>query len=128
MKSNPNLSDEQMAVLFSKATEAPFSGKWLDHHADGAYTCANCGALLFNSSSKYDSHCGWPSFDEAIQGAVTYHEDTSHGMKRTEICCANCGGHLGHVFPDGPAETTGQRYCINSLSLDFSDSETTKPS
>lgn len=121
MHTNPNLSDEQKAVLFDKATEAPFSGKWLDHHENGTYTCANCGVLLFDSSSKYDAHCGWPSFDKALKGAVNYRDDTSHGMHRTEVLCANCGGHLGHVFPDGPTDTTGERYCINSLSLDFKD-------
>jgi len=119
MKQNPKLSKEQRDVLFNKATEAPFSGALLDQKADGSYVCANCGALLFTSSHKYDSRCGWPSFDDAVPGAVTRNEDTSHGMIRTEITCANCGGHLGHVFDDGPLETTGLRYCINSLSLDF---------
>lgn len=126
MEPNQSLSDEQKAVLFDKATETSFSGKWLDHQANGTYTCANCGALLFDSSSKYDSHCGWPSFDRAIEGSVKYNDDTSHGMQRTEVVCAKCGGHLGHVFPDGPAETTGQRYCINSLSLDFNNKSKTK--
>ncbi len=116
---NANLSDKQKAVLFEKATEAPYSGKWLDHTADGTYVCANCGAKLFASGTKFDSHCGWPSFDAALPGSVAYHDDTSHGMRRVEVTCAACGGHLGHVFPDGPRETTGQRYCINSLSLEF---------
>ena len=116
---NPSLSSEQQAVLFDKATEAPFSGKWFNHHEDGAYTCANCGSQLFASSTKFDSSCGWPSFDKAIKDSVTYIEDTSVGMHRTEVTCAHCGGHLGHVFPDGPKDTTGDRYCINSLSLDF---------
>lgn len=116
---NPNLTKEQQAVLFEKATEAPFSGAFLYNKDAGVYVCANCGAALFRSNTKYDSHCGWPSFDQAIPGAVTESTDTSHGMVRTEITCANCGGHLGHVFDDGPIETTGLRYCINSLSLDF---------
>lgn len=115
----PDLTDEQKAVLFDKATEAPYTGKWLHHEANGTYVCANCGAKLFDSATKFDAHCGWPSFDRALPGAVDYAEDASHGMRRVEVTCARCGGHLGHVFPDGPAETTGQRYCINSLSLDF---------
>lgn len=116
---NPQLSDDQKAVLFDKATEAPFTGAFLYNKDQGVYTCANCGAALFASDRKYDSFCGWPSFDQAIEGAVDEHLDTTHGMTRTEIICANCGGHLGHVFEDGPIETTGMRYCINSLSLDF---------
>ena len=116
---NEKLTKEQQEVLFNKATEAPFTGALLHTTDKGEYTCANCGAVLFDSKNKYDSGCGWPSFDQAIDGSVQYTEDTSHGMIRTEITCANCGGHLGHVFPDGPSETTGQRYCVNSLSLDF---------
>ena len=116
---NPQLSKEQQAVLFDKGTEAPFSGALLYNHDDGDYTCANCGAVLFASDNKYESECGWPSFDQAIEGTVTFTEDTTHGMKRTEITCTNCGGHHGHVFDDGPKETTGLRYCVNSLSLQF---------
>ncbi len=119
MKNNPSLTPEQRAVLFDKATEAPFSGSLLTVTDDGEYHCANCHALLFDSSDKFESGCGWPSFDRAIKGSVTYTDDDSHGMQRTEVTCAKCGGHLGHVFPDGPSETTGQRYCINSLALDF---------
>ncbi len=120
---NPELTDEQKAVLFDGATEAPFTGKLLHNKDDGMYTCANCGAALFESGTKFDSGSGWPSFDDAIVGSVVSREDESLGMIRTEITCANCGAHLGHVFPDGPAETTGMRYCVNSLSLDFSKSE-----
>lgn len=116
---NENLTREQRAVLFDKATEAPFSGALLHNTASGEYVCANCQAVLFDSSHKYDSGSGWPSFDQVIDGAVEYTEDTSHGLMRTEISCAKCGGHLGHVFPDGPKETTSQRYCVNSLSLGF---------
>lgn len=116
---NPNLSDEQKAVLFDKATERPFTGKLLDVTDDGMYVCANCGTQLFSSDTKYDAGCGWPSFDRALPGSVDFHEDTSHGMTRTEVTCHTCGAHLGHVFPDGPRETTGERFCINSLSLDF---------
>lgn len=119
MQSNPDLSDQQRAVLFDKATEAPFSGELLHVDGVGDYTCANCGSKLFTSSNKFDSGCGWPSFDQAIKGAVDYHDDTSHGMNRTEVTCSKCGGHLGHVFPDGPRQTTGQRYCINSLAMQF---------
>jgi peptide-methionine (R)-S-oxide reductase len=118
---NPNLSPEQKAVLFNKATEAPFSGEYLRYQADGTYTCANCGAKLFESDRKFESRCGWPSFDKSIEGAVKYIEDISHRTRRVEVVCANCGGHLGHIFPDGPRETTGQRFCINSLSLGFEE-------
>lgn len=118
---NKNLTKEQREVLFHKATEAPFSGALLHATGNGEYVCANCDALLFDSKNKYDSGCGWPSFDKAISGAVKYTEDTSHGMVRTEITCVNCGGHLGHVFPDGPVETTGERYCVNSLALGFKE-------
>lgn len=116
---NPSLTPEQKKVLFEGATEAPFSGELLHNSQQGDYGCANCGAVLFGSDHKYDSNCGWPSFDQAIKGAVNYSDDTSHGMVRTEITCANCDGHLGHVFPDGPRETAGVRYCVNSLSLKF---------
>lgn len=119
MHPKPDLTDEQRAVLFDRATEAPFSGALLGESRDGNYTCANCGNILFDSGTKFESHCGWPSFDQAREGAVTYSADDSHGMIRTEVTCANCGGHLGHVFDDGPRETTGKRYCINSLSMKF---------
>lgn len=116
---NPDLSDEQKAVLFDKATEAPYSGDLLLNKKSGDYNCANCQSKLFNSSNKYDSNCGWPSFDQAVDGAVSYKADNSLGTVRTEVVCASCGAHLGHVFPDGPADTTGDRYCINSLAMDF---------
>lgn len=119
MQPNPNLTDQQRAVLFDKVTEAPFSGALLHVNDAGDYICANCNNTLFASRHKFDSGCGWPSFDQAIPGAVKYTEDTSHGMTRTEVSCAQCGGHLGHVFSDGPLETTGQRYCINSLAMRF---------
>lgn len=119
MHINPHLTDEQRAVLFDRATEAPFSGKLLHVTDAGEYACANCGNKLFDSNAKYDSGCGWPSFDRSLNGSVKYLKDDSHNMRRTEVTCARCGGHLGHVFPDGPPETTGQRYCINSLSLSF---------
>ena len=114
---NSHLSDEQRAVLFKRATEAPFSGEYLYVNDDGTYGCANCHSPLFDSSSKFEAHCGWPSFDEALPGSITYREDTSHGMTRTEVICSKCSCHLGHIFDDGPPETTGQRYCINSSSL-----------
>jgi peptide-methionine (R)-S-oxide reductase len=91
------------------------------------YTCAACGTPLFSSDTKFDSDCGWPSFDRSIAGNVEFHEDTSFGMRRTEVLCATCGGHLGHVFDDGPRETTGQRFCINSAAHNFQKQEQTPP-
>ncbi len=112
------LSEEQYRVLRQKGTERPFTGEYNMHTENGTYKCMGCNAVLFESNSKFDSGCGWPSFDEAVEGSVEYIKDTSHGMIRTEILCANCGGHLGHVFNDGPTNT-GQRYCVNSISIDF---------
>lgn len=112
------LTPEQYRVTQEKGTEAPFSGKFMGHHEKGMYTCVVCGTPLFPSDTKFDSGTGWPSFDNAIPGAVEHKEDVSHGMKRTEIVCAKCGAHLGHVFDDGPTDT-GKRYCTNSCSLDF---------
>ena len=119
---NPDLSDEQKHVLLNRATEFPGTGKYLSHYEDGSYSCANCGAKLFESSAKYESTqpglTGWPSFDAAIPGAITEKDDDSFGMRRTEVTCANCGGHLGHVFPADDAPS-GTHYCVNSASLDF---------
>ena len=113
------LSPEEYHVLRQKGTERPFTGEYDLHFENGDYHCKACGAKLFESDNKFQSGCGWPSFDQAVEGAIEYIRDTSHGMIRTETVCANCGGHLGHVFNDGPRETTGQRYCINSVSIDF---------
>ncbi|MBD3580876.1 peptide-methionine (R)-S-oxide reductase MsrB [Flavobacterium selenitireducens] len=111
---------ERYRILRQKETEFPHSGKYNLHFEKGTYVCGACMEPLFESDSKFNSHCGWPSFDEAIPGKIEYIKDTSHGMVRTEIVCANCGSHLGHVFDDGPTET-GQRYCVNSLSVDFKE-------
>jgi peptide-methionine (R)-S-oxide reductase len=113
------LSPEQRAILEGKGTEAPFSGALLHNEKSGEYVCAACGAVLFNSDAKFDSGTGWPSFDQAIPGSTIEITDRSMGMTRTEVICSNCGGHLGHVFNDGPVDTTGLRYCINSNSLGF---------
>lgn len=113
------LTPEQYYVLREKGTERPFTGKLLKNTETGVYTCAGCGNELFTSDMKFDSHCGWPSFDKEIAGGkINTHTDVSHGMVRTEITCAKCGGHLGHLFDDGPTQT-GMRYCVNSLSIDF---------
>lgn len=113
------LDDMAFHVLRNKGTERPFTGAYDLHFEDGKYHCKGCGTLLFTSTHKYNSGCGWPAFDQAEPGSIEYIRDTTHGMIRTETVCANCGGHLGHVFNDGPRETTGQRYCINSASLHF---------
>jgi peptide-methionine (R)-S-oxide reductase len=117
------LTQKQYAVLRQRGTEAPFSGKLLHEKRDGMYRCAACGQALFGSDTKFDSGSGWPSFDQALPGAVTLHEDYSGGMRRTEVVCARCGSHLGHVFDDGPAATTGKRYCINSVCLELEPKE-----
>jgi len=113
------LTKEQYRVLRKKGTEPAFTGKFWNHHEKGVYKCAGCGAPLFSSEEKFDSGTGWPSFDRSMDDAsVKEKPDTSHGMIRTEILCGKCGGHLGHIFDDGP-KSTGCRYCINSISLDF---------
>lgn len=117
------LSAEEFRVLREKGTERPFTGKYDAHFEAGIYTCKGCGNKLFESDTKFNSHCGWPSFyDVSNKSAIKEITDTSHGMIRTEVVCSKCGGHLGHVFDDGP-RPTGLRYCINSVSIDFKSEE-----
>ena len=113
------LTEEEYAVLRERGTEPKFSGELVELD-DGAYACAGCGNALFDAETRYEAGHGWPSFFDAREGAVEFREDTSHGMRRTEVVCAECGGHLGHVFDDGP-DPTGKRYCINAVALDPDD-------
>lgn len=114
------LSEEQYNVLRCSATEAPFTGKYWNNHETGMYECGACGKPLFSSDAKFESGTGWPSFDEPVNKEnVELKEDNSYGMIRTEVVCKHCGSHLGHLFEDGPKETTGMRYCINSAALNF---------
>ena len=128
MKQIPNeewkrkLTPEQYKVLREKGTELPGTGKFYKNFATGMYVCAACGNELFSSDTKFDSDCGWPSFDKSLAGAVDFHDDFTFGMHRTEVTCNKCGGHLGHIFDDGPTQT-GKRFCINSVALDFQKKE-----
>jgi peptide-methionine (R)-S-oxide reductase len=116
------LTGEQYRVLREKGTERALTGIYDKHFRDGMYVCAGCGTELFDSTSKYNSGCGWPAFDAPLEdGNITYIKDSSFGLVRIEIVCSNCGGHLGHVFDDGPKESTGLRYCVNSASLSFEE-------
>lgn len=117
-----DLAPDVYHVTRERGTEAPFSGKYWNEFRPGTYVCSNCGEKLFVSDNKFDAGCGWPSFDRAVEEeSVMEQVDTSHGMIRREVICSHCDAHLGHVFDDGPKETTGQRYCINSLSLKFDE-------
>ena len=111
------LTPQQYHILREAGTEAPFSGEYVQTKEKGMYNCAACGSELFASNAKFDSGTGWPSFDQAIPGSIELRHDDNYGMDRTEVVCANCGSHLGHVFDDGPTATTGQRFCINSACL-----------
>ena len=120
------LTEQEYYVLRQKGTDRPGDGGYTKHFEKGTYHCAACDAQLFESNSKYESHCGWPSFDDAIPGTIDLTKDTTLGMVRTEITCTKCDGHLGHIFDDGPKETTGKRYCVNTSSIKFVKSENEK--
>jgi peptide-methionine (R)-S-oxide reductase len=111
------LTPEEFHILREKGTERAFTGKYWETKDDGTYVCAACGNVLFESDTKFDSHCGWPSFYDAKPGSVEFHEDGSFGMRRVEVTCGACDSHLGHIFDDAPQTPTGQRYCINSVSV-----------
>ncbi len=117
------LTPQEYYVLREKGTDRPSEEGLTSHFEKGTYHCAACNLQLFESNSKYESHCGWPSFDDAIDGTIIFVKDTSHGMIRTEIICAACDGHIGHIFDDGPKETTGKRYCVNTSSIKFVKAE-----
>ncbi len=120
------LNPQQYYVIREKGTDRAGDYGYTNHFEKGTYFCAACNAQLFDSGTKYDSHCGWPSFDDAIKGAVDFKVDITLGIKRTEITCISCGGHLGHIFDDGPKETTGKRYCVNTTSITFVKSKDVK--
>jgi len=113
------LTPEQFHVLRERGTEMPFTGKLLYNDKAGSYTCAACGNVLFDAQTKFDTECGWPNFYDAVPHSVTLTPDDSFGMHRLAVTCANCGGHLGHVFDDAPDQPTGQRFCVNSAALNF---------
>ena len=114
------LTPEQYRVAREKGTEPAFTGKYVDNHQDGTYRCVACGQALFGSDTKFESGSGWPSFTDPVNAEhIELHDDNSFGMRRTEVTCKNCGSHLGHLFPDGPADKGGNRFCINSAALDF---------
>jgi peptide-methionine (R)-S-oxide reductase len=116
------LTEEEYHVTQEKGTERPFSGAYVHTKEKGTYNCKVCNNPLFSSDTKFDSGTGWPSFDKALDGAVLFRHDSLHGMSRTEVVCAHCGAHLGHVFDDGPSDTTGKRFCMNSCALDLEKS------